>query len=132
MGEPLSSFCPNQSDITDYRYRPGVTGLIMISLTSAAIEQIKLSGNEGNPGAQPIRIAIKEQDDGSFHYAMGFDEQRLPGDTFLNFDGVDLVVSTGSKGLAEGMTIDYVALEPGKFEFIFLNPNDPTFVPPQK
>lgn len=104
----------------------------MISVTTAALEQIRLSATEGAMGSTPLRIAIKEQDDGSFHYAMGFDEQRLPGDNFLNFDGVDLVVSTSSKDLAEGMTIDYVELEPGNSEFIFLNPNDPTYVPPRK
>ena len=104
----------------------------MISLSTSALEQIKLSTNQDGMEALPLRIAIKEQDDGSFHYAMGFDKQRLPGDTFLNFDGVDLVVSVGSKGLAEGMTIDFVELTAGKTEFIFLNPNDPTFVPPRK
>ena len=70
-------------------------------------------------GALPLRIAIKEQDDGSFHYAMGFDKQRLPGDTFLNFDGVNLVVSVGSKDLAEGMTIDFVELEQAKQSLFF-------------
>ena len=104
----------------------------MISVTTSALEQIKLSATQGEMGATPLRIAIKEQDDGSFHYAMGFDEQRLPGDSFFNFDGVDLVVSETSKDLAEGMTIDFVELEPGKSEFIFLNPNDPTYVPPRK
>jgi Fe-S cluster assembly iron-binding protein IscA len=83
-------------------------------------------------GTLPLRIAIKKQDDGSFHYAMGFDEQRLPGDSFLNFDGVDLVVSVDSKKLAAGLTIDFVELEAGKSEFIFLNPNDPTYVPPRQ
>ena len=102
----------------------------MISLTATALEQIKFSAREGNMGSLPIRIAIKKQEDGSFHYAMGFDEQRLPGDSFLNFDGADLVVSSGSKDLAEGLTIDFVELEPGKSEFIFLNPNDPSYVPP--
>jgi len=29
------------------------------------------------------------------------------------------------------MTIDYVELEAGKQEFIFLNPNDPTYRPPR-
>ena len=104
----------------------------MISLTTTALEQIKLSAAHGDMESLPLRIAIKEQDDGSFHYAMGFDEQRLPGDNFLNFDGVNLVVSTGSKDLAEGMTIDFVELEPGKSEFIFLNPNDPSYIPPRK
>jgi iron-sulfur cluster assembly accessory protein len=104
----------------------------MISVTTPALEQIKLSATQGEMGSTPLRIAIKEQDDGSFHYAMGFDEQRLPGDSFFNFDGVDLVVAETSKGLAEGMTIDYVELEPGKSEFIFLNPNDPTYVAPSQ
>ncbi len=103
----------------------------MISLTTRAIEQMIRSAVEGGMESVPLRIAIKEQADGSFHYAMGFDEQRLPGDHFVNFDGIDLVVSTASKDLAEGMTIDFVDLEPGKPEFIFLNPNDPTYVPPR-
>lgn len=104
----------------------------MISLTASALEQMKRAAAEGDMQSLPLRIAIKEQADGSFHYAMGFDEQRLPGDEFLNFDGIDLVVSTASKDLADGMTIDFVELEPGQFEFIFLNPNDPTYVPPRK
>jgi iron-sulfur cluster assembly protein len=102
----------------------------VISLSTAALEQIRLSAESGNLQSTPLRIAVKQLDDGSFHYAMGFDEQRLPGDTFFNFDGVDLVVAVSSKDLADGMTIDFVELQPGKTEFIFLNPNDPDYVPP--
>ena len=103
----------------------------MIKLTDAALKQIILSAEQGKMPATPLRIAIKEQDDGSFHYAMGFDEQRLPGDVFINIEDVSLVVSETSKDLAEGLTIDYVELEAGKQEFIFLNPNDPTYRPPR-
>ena len=78
----------------------------MISLSTSALEQIKLSAAQGDMEALPLRIAIKEQDDGSFHYAMGFDEQRLPGDVFVNIEDISLVVSETSKDLAEGMTID--------------------------
>lgn len=103
----------------------------MISLTTTAIEQIKYAIEQSDTGTSPLRIAIKAQEDGSFHYAMGFDEQRLPGDNFINIDDISLVVSETSKGYAEGMTIDYVELEPGNWQFIFLNPNDPTYVPPR-
>jgi iron-sulfur cluster assembly accessory protein len=103
----------------------------MISLSTAAIEQIRNSAEASGMTSVPLRIAVKKQEDGSFHYAMGFDEQRLPGDSFFNFDGVDLVVATASKELTDGMTIDFVELEPGKTEFIFLNPNDPDYVPPR-
>ena len=103
----------------------------MIKLTNAAVKQILLSAEQGKMQAIPLRVAIKEQDDGSFHYAMGFDEQRLPGDIFVNIEDISLVVSETSKDLVEGMTIDYVELEAGKQEFIFLNPNDPTYRPPR-
>jgi iron-sulfur cluster assembly protein len=104
----------------------------MIKLTDAAVEQIISSAEQGEMQSIPLRIAIKQQDDGSFHYAMGFDEQRLPGDVFVNIANINMVVSETSKDFAEGMTIDYVELEAGKPEFIFLNPNDPTYVPPRK
>ena len=48
----------------------------------------------------------------------------------VGVDGVDLVVATASKDLADGMTIDYVELSAGEAEFIFMNPNDPEYVPP--
>ncbi len=104
----------------------------MIKLTEKALEQIKFSAAQDGMSSIPLRIAIKRLDDGSFHYAMGFDDQRLPGDSFVNFDDVSMVVSATSKSLVEGLTIDFVELEPGKQEFIFLNPNDPDFVPPQR
>ena len=104
----------------------------MINLSNAALGQIKASAEQQSLQDTPLRIAIKEQDDGSFHYAMGFDGQRLPGDSFVNIEGVSLAVSEKSAQLADGMTIDYVELEPGKLEFIFLNPNDPTYVAPKK
>ena len=102
----------------------------MISLSTAAIEQIRHSAEVSGQQSVPLRIAAKQLEDGSFHYAMGFDEQRLPGDNFYNFDGVDLVVAQASKALTDGMTIDFVELEAGKMEFIFLNPNDPEYVAP--
>ena len=104
----------------------------MIKLTTEAAKQILFSAKQSDMQSIPLRIAIKQQDDGSFHYAMGFDQQRLPGDVFVNIDKISIVVSDKSKDLAEGMTIDYVELEPDKLEFIFLNPNDPTYKAPRQ
>ncbi len=103
----------------------------MIKISSSAIEQIKESIEHGEMQSTPLRIAIKKQDDGSFHYAMGFDDQRLPGDQFVNVGGVNIVVAENSQALTQGMTIDFVELDGGKPEYIFLNPNDPTYVPPR-
>jgi iron-sulfur cluster assembly protein len=108
------------------------TSITMIKITTQAVEQIKVSVEQSGIAEIPLRVAIKKLDDGSFHYAMGFDEQRLPGDSFINVDEISLVVSETSKDLVEGMIIDFVELEAGKSEFIFLNPNDPSYVPPNQ
>ena len=102
----------------------------MIKLSANAARQIQYSAEQTSMQGIPLRIAVKKQADGSLHYAMGFDEQRLPGDEFVNTEEISLVISVQSKALAQQMIIDYVELEPGKYEFIFLNPNDPDYVPP--
>jgi len=40
------------------------------------------------------------------------------------------VVDEASQPLATGMTLDYVEID-GKLEFVFINPNDPNYRPPQ-
>jgi iron-sulfur cluster assembly protein len=65
------------------------------------------------------------QPDGSFHYALGFDDNMHDNDQRYQSEGIDLVVATSSLELLNGTVIDYVELEPGNFEIIFINPNDP-------
>lgn len=102
----------------------------MIKITAAAAEQIKKSSSEGNMGSLALRIAAKKDDSGAFEYGMGFDD-AVEGDLEIETEGVKLIVSPLHQELVRGMTIDYVEMEPGQFHFIFLNPNDPNFVPPK-
>ena len=104
----------------------------MITVTPAAAEQIRLSAKQGKMDGLPMRIAATRNPDGSLHYGMGFDDNRLQGDFHLSSEGIDLVVSGSSMLLLNGMTLDYVEIEPGTFQFIFMNPNDPNFTPPDK
>jgi iron-sulfur cluster assembly protein len=104
----------------------------MITVTPAAAEQIRLSAKQGKMDGLPMRIAATRNPDGSLHYGMGFDDNRLQGDFHLSSEGIDLVVSGSSMLLLSGMTLDYVEIEPGTFQFIFMNPNDPNFTPPDK
>ena len=101
----------------------------MITITPRAAEQIRLSAKQGNLIGMPLRIACQKQPNGGFHYALGFDDQSQQGDETFTSEGIDLVVSILSKPLLSGTIIDYVELEPGKFEIIFLNPNDPNYKP---
>lgn len=100
----------------------------MITVTEAASKQIAVSREQGNAQDLALRIAIQAKPDGSFHYLMGFDDQIKPGDVKVESDNV--VIDEATKPLANGMTLDYVDIE-GTFEFVFLNPNDPSYQPPQ-
>ena len=101
----------------------------MINLTPEAAKQIRFSAKEGNLDGLPIRLAATKNNDGSLHYGMGFDDVKEDDTTFTS-EGVDIVVSESSKDLLSGTTIDYVELEPGNPQFIFMNPNDPNYKPP--
>jgi iron-sulfur cluster assembly protein len=102
----------------------------MITITPAAAKQIHASAKEGRMEGLAVRIAASRNPDGTIHYGMGFDDNQLDGDTHISSEGIDVVISEASKGLLDGMTLDYVELEPGAHQFIFLNPNDPGYKPP--
>lgn len=101
----------------------------MIHLTEKAAEQISQSASQSGVTQSSLRIAVKKNDDGTFHYAMGFDDAITEDDHKFECNGVSLVISPKSVELATGMTIDYVELEKEQFNFIFMNPNDPAYVP---
>jgi len=102
----------------------------MITITPAAAKQINDSAIEGNMQGLAMRIAARRNPDGSIHYGMGFDDQQLEGDTHITSGGIDVIIAETSKLLLEGTTIDYVELEPGEYQFIFMNPNDRNYTPP--
>lgn len=102
----------------------------MITVTATAATQVRTASVQGNAIGLPLRIAIQRKPDGAFHYLMGFDDQEKAGDQKIESEGVALVVDEVSQPLVAGMTLDYVEID-GKLEFVFINPNDPNYRPPQ-
>ena len=102
----------------------------MITVTPAAATQVLTASVQGNAIGLPLRIAVQKKPDGGFHYLMGFDGQAQAGDQTIASEGVSLVVAAESQPLVDGMTLDYVEID-GKLEFVFINPNDPNYRPPQ-
>ena len=96
----------------------------MISVTPKAAELIISSAREGGTEDMPLRVAATPQQDGSFHYAMGFDDDKHEGDQVFQSEGITIVVAPQSMDKLTGTMIDYVDIE-GKMEIIFINPNDP-------
>lgn len=97
----------------------------MISVTPEAAKFIRESAKQGNTQGLPLRIAAIRQQDGGIHYGLGFDDTARDGDQTYKSEGIDLVVAPASLELLNGTVIDYVELEPEKFDIIFVNPNDP-------
>ena len=102
----------------------------MITVTEEAARQIKLSAKQGKSEGMPLRIAATRNEDNSIHYGMGFDDSKEDDITVTARD-VEIIVSPVSAELLKDTVLDFVELEPGKRQFIFMNPNDPTYKPPQ-
>jgi iron-sulfur cluster assembly protein len=103
----------------------------MFRITDDAAKQIKIATEQSDAAGMILRIAAKTNQDGSIEYGMGFDEAR-ENDVHISHDDVEVVIDATSNELLEEASIDYVELEPGQFNFIFINPLDPNYEPPPK
>ena len=104
----------------------------MITLTPAAARQVMQSAIDGKMEGMPLRVSVQRDADNHFHYGMGFDDQQREDDTRIKSEGVEIVVAAPSLSLVKDMVIDYVEIEKDNHRFIFLNPNDPGYVPPRE
>lgn len=102
----------------------------MFTVTKAAAEQIKKSARESNLEGMALRVAATRKADGSFDYGMGFDDVNEE-DIQFSSAGVKLVMSPAYVELLSDTSLDFVELEPGQYNFIFINPRDPNYSPPQ-
>jgi iron-sulfur cluster assembly protein len=100
----------------------------MFRLTPQAAAQIR---HTMPADSQALRLVAQRATDGSIQYLMGFDEIRAD-DTHLSSAGIDIVFAPQYKELLNGAEMDFVEITPGQFAFIFKNPNDSTYVPPQE
>ncbi len=101
-----------------------------ITVTRAAARQIATAAEHGRMQGMALRIAAQRKQDGSIDYAMGFDSAGEE-DERVDASGISVVVAPTSVELLEGVTLDFVEIAPGNSEFIFLNPNDPHYIPPR-
>ncbi|RLJ63462.1 HesB/IscA family protein [Sulfurisoma sediminicola] len=100
----------------------------MFKITDAAAEQIRRAAeSQQQPGEDEViglRIAAKVDEDGELAYGMGFDEER-ENDVKVESAGITVLIAPHSKELLAGAMLDFVELNPGEFQFVFFNPNEP-------
>lgn len=99
----------------------------MIKLTEDAAkqisQQIKASGDE----ADPLRVAVTQHaKHEGFQYLMGFDKQN-ENDSLYDIHGIQIIIHNDLLDIINGMEIDFVEIEGEENQFIFKNPNDPTY-----
>jgi len=104
----------------------------IFSVTERAAQQIQKAAEQGNVKDPALRLAPLRNADGSIEYnKMGFDDIK-DGDVHIHTEGVDIIFEPVYKELLEGAVMDFVEIEAGNPSFIFMNPNDPNFVPPKE
>ncbi len=103
----------------------------MFKVTPQAAEQVKVAAEQGGTAGMALRLAAQKRPDGSIDYRMGFDE-GTEDDIRFSSEGVQIVIAPEFVPLLDSATLDFVRLEEGDHQFIFLNPNDPTYVPPSQ
>lgn len=96
----------------------------MFSVTPAAAHEILAAAARSDAVGMALRIAARQIADGSIEYGMGFDEQRED-DEPAQFAGLTVVLGSPSRPLLEHTVLDYVEVEPGRRDFIFIPPDEP-------
>jgi iron-sulfur cluster assembly protein len=95
----------------------------MFTLTTSAAQQIQQAAASSGAQEMALRIAAKIDPDGSKQYGMGFDDPTEE-DMKLDLKGVAVVIAGESQVLLADTVLDYVELNPGEFNFIFINARD--------
>ena len=103
----------------------------MITITPQAAAQIRKAAEQTDAGDMYLRLAARREEDGSIEYGMGFDDMTA-NDQIYTSEGVDVLIADSCRDLLRGTTLDFVELNPGQPEFIFVNPNDPRHQAPSE
>jgi len=103
----------------------------MFKVTANAAEKVKQAAQESGAEGMALRFAAEQRPDGSIDYRMGFD-QSSEDDISFTSEGVSIVMAPEYVPLLDAATMDYVQLEDGEYQFIFLNPMDSNYKPPQE
>lgn len=97
-------------------------------VTPAATARIRSEADRSGAGGMALRIAARQEPDGSIAYGMGFDTVGAD-DEPLSFDGLTVLFAPGCEPLVEGTVLDFVELEPGRACFVFIPPRSDAAAP---
>jgi len=94
----------------------------MFTVTRAAAQELLAAAARSEAQGMALRVAARQVADGSIEFGMGFDETRED-DEQAQFGELTVLIGSPSKPLLQGTMLDYVEIEPGRFDFIFAPPD---------
>lgn len=92
----------------------------MFTLTPTAARQIQQAAQASAAEHMALRVAARRGADGDIEYGMGFDDAQ-DDDMKLSIEGVAVVIGLEHQDLLEHTTLDFVEMQPGEFNFIFVD-----------
>lgn len=90
------------------------------SVTPAAARKILAAAARSDAVGMALRVAARPMP-GGIDYGMGFDEATADDDVSVSH-GLTVLVGTPSRRWLDGTTLDYVEIEAGRHDFIFIGP----------
>lgn len=93
----------------------------MISLTQAAVAEIRQAAAQNGADNMALRIAARINEEGMLEFGMGFDEER-GNDAIIDSWGLTVLVNAQSAPLLQDVTLDFGEVSPGQMNFIFSKP----------
>lgn len=91
----------------------------MFSVTEAASAEILAAAQRSQAPDMPLRVAARRRDDGTLAFGMGFDDWREQ-DEATEVGALRVLVGASSRELLADLCLDFVEVEPGRFDFVFV------------
>jgi iron-sulfur cluster assembly protein len=90
----------------------------MLIVTPVATQEILAAAERSGARGMALRVAARRGADGRIEYGMGFDDQRED-DRPARFDALTVLVGAPSHALLADTVLDFVEVDPGRFDFVF-------------
>jgi iron-sulfur cluster assembly protein len=91
----------------------------MFQLTPAAAKEILDAAERSDAAGLALRVAARQAADGSIEYGMGFDAER-ENDLASEVGDLTVLVGSASAPLLAETILDFVEVETGRFDFVFV------------
>jgi iron-sulfur cluster assembly protein len=95
----------------------------MFNITPAAASELLAAAERSNAAGMALRIAAHALADVTIEYGMGFDDER-ENDESAQYNGLTVLLGARSRPFLAATVLDYVEVEPGRFDFIFMSADE--------